>query len=308
MKKLITKLYNSGPVLIVLAASLWAMDGIIRRSLYSLSPVNIVFFEHFIGSLILLPVFVKLLPKFRKLFSDPQKLKQIAAPLFLVAMFGGLLGTLWFTTALAKINFIPFSVVFLLQKLQPIFAVATATIFLKEKITKKYLIWASLAIIAAYFVTFPGGIVNLSTGSGTIMAALLAIGAAFAWGASTTFSKMLLKHVDSNMGTVLRFFTTTIFALVAVFIMGQQASLPTIELSQILRLVVIALSTGVVAMWVYYRGLKRVQAKVSTILELSFPVLAIFIDMFLYKTFLSPMQYLAAGVLFFAIYRMGRLG
>ena len=34
-------------------------------------------------------------------------------------LLSGVLGTLWFTTALLQVNFIPFSVVFLLQKLQP---------------------------------------------------------------------------------------------------------------------------------------------------------------------------------------------
>jgi|GEM_PF-6089222 len=36
-------------------------------------------------------------------------------------------------------------------------------------------------------------------------------------------------------------------------------------------------------------------------------LIAVFIDMFLYKTFLAPTQYLAAVVLMFAIYRVGKL-
>ena len=62
-----------------------------------------------------------------------------------------------------------------------------------------------------------------------------------------------------------------------------------------------------VALWIYYKGLKQTQAKISTILELVFPFLAVTIDAFLYKTVLAPTQYLAAAVLLFAIYRVGKL-
>ena len=40
------KWWNFGPALIVLAAVLWALDGIIRRSLFTLPPIVIVFYEN----------------------------------------------------------------------------------------------------------------------------------------------------------------------------------------------------------------------------------------------------------------------
>src|SRR3989344_929427 len=123
------KILNNGPLLIVIAASLWAVDGVIRRSLYVLPPVVIVFFEHLVGALILLPFF------FKDLFIKKIKLgrKEFLAIIF-VSLLSGLLGTLWFTTALLQTQFISFSVVYLLQKLQPIFAISSASIFLKEKL------------------------------------------------------------------------------------------------------------------------------------------------------------------------------
>lgn len=296
-----------GPLFIVAGSSLWALDGILRRNLYVLPPIVIVFMEHLIGSIILLPVFIKLLPEFKKILADKEKVKKIIFPIIFIGLFGGLLGTLWFTSALAKVNFISFSVVFLLQKLQPLFAIASASILLKERITKKYFIWAGLAIFSAYFVTFPGGKVVLGAEEGVLMAVLLSVGAAFAWGMSTTFSKMLLNNLSSQLGTALRFFITTIFAFVALVISGSMSVLPTISFNQILTLIVIAFSTGVLAMFLYYKGLKLTKAKIATIMELSFPLLAVFIDAFLYKTFLTPGQYFSAMVLFYAIYRVGKL-
>lgn len=227
--------------------------------------------------------------------------------IFWVSLLSSLLGTLWFTTALLSINFISFSVVYLIQKLQPIFAISAGYILLKERITKEYIKWAVLALGAAYFVTFKDGIVNLATGQGTIIAALYALGAAFAWGSSTAVSRMvLLKHPHEYV-TGLRFIITTVLAFIAVYILGAGSSLPTITLSQIGLFALIAVSTGMVALLIYYKGLKKTEAKVSTILELVYPLLAVFIDATLYKNFLSPTQYLAGAVLLFAIYQIGKL-
>ena len=174
--------FLSGPGLIVLAAFLWGIDGILRRSLFSLPPITIVFYEHLIGLIVLLPFFLRT--------ARGEKLTgREWGAMLLVGTLSSVLGTLWFTTALLKTGFIAFSVVFLLQKLQPVFTVATAAIVLKEKITKQYILWAGLAFVAAYFVTFPGGRVNLTTGRDGVIAALFAVGAAFAWGSTTAFSR-----------------------------------------------------------------------------------------------------------------------
>lgn len=289
-----------GPLLIITAAVLWALDGIIRRSLYSLPPITIVFYEHLIGALILIPFI------FKQFFSVKITGRLILLILF-VSLFSSLLGTLWFTTALLKVNFISFSVVFLLQKLQPIFAISTAVIFLKEKVKPRYLLWAGLAFVAAYFVTFKNGYVSFTTGAGTIEAALYALGAAFAWGSSTTFSRMALLKLPDTYVTGLRFIFTAILAFFAVFLMGAGASLSQPDTGQFLRFIFIALSTGMVALLIYYKGLKTTPVRVSTILELVFPVLAIAIDAFLYKTFLAPAQLIAAAVLLFSIYKISKL-
>jgi len=294
------KLFSYGPLLIIVAASLWAFDGIIRRSLYSLPSITIVFYEHLFGAIILLPY---LILTFKK---EGLTRKEFFLLLF-IAMFSGVLGTLWFTTALLKTNFISFSVVYLIQKLQPIFAISAASIFLKEKVSKSYIKWAVLALLAAYFVTFKNGIINFSTGSGTIIAALYALGAAFAWGSSTVFSKIALIKRPSNYVAGLRFLFTSILAFGMVFIMGQQKSLSAPTISQLGRFLLIAVSTGMVSVAIYYRGLKKVPANVSTILELVYPLLAVFIDATLYKSFLAPTQYLAGGVLLFAIYKISRI-
>ncbi|MFA6512630.1 MAG: DMT family transporter, partial [Patescibacteria group bacterium] len=198
-------------------------------------------------------------------------------------------------------------VVYLIQKLQPIFAISAAAIFLKEKITKSYIKWAIVALAAAYFVTFKNGYINLATGTGTIIAALYALGAAFAWGSSTALSKLALQKRSSTYVTSIRFFLTCILAFAMVFVLGSSKSLHSPTLSQLARFLLIAVSTGMVSVVIYYKGLKKVPASVSTILELVYPLLAVLIDATLYKNFLAPTQYLAGGVLLFAIYKISSI-
>lgn len=294
------KILQSGPLLIISAAFLWALDGILRRHLYTLPPITIIFYEHLIGLIILSPF---VLPRILK---EKITRRDIYLLIF-IALLSGLLGTLWFTTALLKVHFISFSVVFLLQKLQPIFAISSASIFLKEKFDQRYIKYAVLAIIAAYFVTFKNGYVSFATGQGTIVAALYALGAAFAWGTSTTFSKMVLNRVASSTSTFYRFLFTSIIGLFVIYLFGYQSSLAMINVTQISFIIVIALSTGLVALAIYYKGLQKTSVHISTILELTFPFIAIFIDKIMYHTTLAPTQYLAALILSFAIYQIAKL-
>ena len=290
----------SGPIFIIIAAFLWAFDGLIRQHLYSLPPITIIFFEHLIGLIILSPFVYKYVFK-TKLTKREWWL------VVLIAILSGLFGTLWFTTALGKVHFISISVVFLLQKLQPIFAITTARIFLKEKLDQRYIKWALLAIISAYFVTFPNGYVNLVTGEGTMLATLYALGAAFAWGSSTTFSKMLLGKVNFKISTFYRFLVTTIITLPILFLFGYGSSLSAPSISQFGFLALIAISTGMVALLIYYKGLAKTPVHISTILELTFPFVAILLDFIVNHTVLTLTQWIAALLLVFSIYQIAKL-
>lgn len=289
-----------GPLLIFIAAVLWGVDGVLRRSLYGLPPITVVFFEHLIGAIIIAPFL------YRAWKTETLSRKEWGA-ITLVALLSGVLGTLFFTTALLKVNFISFSVVFLIQKLQPIFTITTAALVLRERVTKDYMIWAGLALVAGYFVTFPNGIVNTGEGGAYITAAGFALLAAIAWGSSTAFSRYTLLGHSNTFITGLRFLITVPFALLFVFALGATPSLSAITLPQLSTLLLIALSTGMVALWIYYRGLRTTRASVSTIIELAFPMTAVAIDYFLYGTTLAAGQYLAAAALLFAMYKVASL-
>lgn len=292
----------TGPILIVLAAILWALDGLLRRSLYSLPPLTIVFLEHFVGLCLLIPFMPRVITEMKS-----WSLKQWSWGAW-IATFSGVFGTLWFTTALLSVQFVPFSVVFLLQKLQPVFVFVTAVLMLGERPSGKRMAWSALALIAAYFVTFPLGKVNLATGSGTLVAAGYALAAAFAWGTSTVFSRLLLQNQSNSSALIVRFGFASLVAGAMLWLMPTANQVMTVTPTQLGTLFLIAFSTGMVALAIYYKGLAKTAPSVATILELVFPLLAVLIDAKVYGVVLHPTQYLAALVLMLAGVQVARLG
>ncbi len=293
------KILQFGPLFIIITALLWNFDGFLRITLYSLPPAVIVFYEHAVGALVLI-FFSFLWMKDLKKMTSREWLA-----ISLVAIFSGALGTILYTAALQKINYIQYSVVVLLQQqLQPIWAIATAAILLKEKITRQFFWWAALALLAVYFVTFKDMRVNFSTGQGTIIAAGFALAAGFMWGASTAISKYVLNKVSTLTATALRYYIAPIFALLFVFGQHQTSSLFAITSSQWLTLLAITFSTGLVAVCFYYYGLKRTPARITTLCELAWPAAAVLTDYFYFHKSLSITQILGIIVLLIAIYNI----
>lgn len=286
---------------IVLASILWSFDGLLRRSLYALPSMIVVLYEHVIGLILLLPFIAKDLPKLRLLTR-----KDVLAFLW-ISLMSGVLGTVMYTAALGQINYIQYSVVVLLQQIEPLFALIFAQILLHEKITRRYTIWAIPAVLSAYLVSFPDLRINLTTQSGQVMAVFLAIGAAFAWGSSTAFSRFVLKKIPFQVATAIRFGLTIPLAFGFVISTGATSQLTNLAASQWHALFLIALTTGMVAMLIYYRGLKFTEAKVSAIAELTWPLSAVFIGYYFFNERLTLTQIAGAGILLISMYQIGKL-
>ena len=290
------------PLFVIIGASLWGVDGIILRpTLYGLPVPLVVFIESTIVAVILSPYFIRKLPTLKALdYKD-------WLTFFFVALLGGAIGTMAITKALFFVNFVNLSVVILLQKLQPVFAITLAAIFLKERLTKKYFLWTTVAIAGAYFMTFGTNLPNLSTGDKTTMAALFALLAAFSFGSSTVLSKRALRNVSFEMGTYLRFLFSSIIMLVLVISFGDMKSISDITTKQVVIFLIIAFSTGGVAIFLYYYGLKRISASVASVCELAFPLTAVVLDYFIHGNILTPVQWGGAIVLLFSIIQVTKI-
>lgn len=289
----------AAPIFVIIAASLWAVDGIVLRpSLYSLPVPLVVFIESTIVAVLLTPFFINK-------FSSLKHLKKKDWFAFIgVALLGGAIGTMAITKALFYVNFVNLSVVILLQKLQPVFAISLATIFLKEKLPKEFFLWAGLAIVGAYFMTFGTTLPNFSTGDKTTIAALFALLAAFSFSSSTVLSKRALRNVDYEMGTYLRFLFASIILLIMVITTGDISSITEVSTKQIIIFLIIAFTTGGAAIFFYYYGLKRISASVASICELAFPLTAVVLEYFVHGNILSPVQWIGATVLMISILKV----
>ncbi len=287
------------PLLVVIAAALWAVDGIVLRpSLYSLPVPLVVLVESSIVAVLLTPFFTKKLSSLRYL-----KKKDWLA-FFGVAVLGGAIGTMAITKALFYVNFVNLSVVILLQKLQPVFAISLATVLLKEKLPKEFFLWAGLAIIGAYFMTFGLSAPNFSTGDKTTIAALFALLAAFSFSSSTVLSKRALRNVDYEMGTYLRFLFASIIMFIISASTGDIYGVAIVTPKQIIIFLIIAFTTGGAAIFLYYYGLKRISASVASICELAFPLTAVVLEYFVHGNILSPVQWMGAAVLLISILKV----
>lgn len=291
------------PLFVIIAASLWGVDGIILRpALYNLPVILVVFIESTIVALLLLPIL------FRKL----KQIKSLSQKEWLifggVALFGGAIGTMAITKALFYVNFVSLSVVILIQKLQPVFALVLAAVILKERLPKIFFVWASLAIIGAYFMTFGFVLPNLSTGDKTTVAAVLSLIAAISFGSSTVLSKVGLKNIDFALGTYLRFLLSSIIMLILVISLSDIYSISKVSLSQWGIFIIIAFTTGGAAIFLYYFGLKKISASVATVCELAFPLTAVVLDYIIHGNVLSVIQWAGVAVLIFSIIKVSQLG
>ncbi len=290
-----------GTIAISISAIMWGFDGVVLTPrLFNLDVLYVVFILHLFPFL-LMNVFLFNQYKHLKTF-----VRQDYVTFLLVAFFGGALGTYAIVKALFLVDFQQLSVVVLLQKLQPIFAIVLAGILLKEKIKKNFMIWAGVAIVSSYFLTFGFNLPNLSTDTDTIYAALFALLAAFSFGSSTVFSKKILLNHNFITATFYRYGFTSIILLLAVVITGKYNLIEQTTPENWLYFAIIGLTTGSGAIFIYYYGLRRVKAIIATISELLFPISAILFDYLINNSLLSPIQLISAAIMVFAIIKLNK--
>ncbi len=290
------------PLFVIIAAALWGFDGIVLRpALYSLPVPLVVFIESTIVALLLSPIFIRQYSKIKTLS------KKDWLAFFGVALFGGAIGTMAITKALFYVNFVNLSIVILIQKLQPVFALSLAGILLKEKLPKIFFLWAFLAVTGAYFMTFGFSLPNFLTGDKTLVAAGFSLIAAVSFSSSTVFSKRALRDVGFEMGTYLRFLLSAVIMVVIATLMGDIKTITNVSSYQWMIFLIIAFTTGGAAIFLYYYGLKKITASVATICELAFPLTAVVLEYFLHGNILAPVQWIGVAVLIFSIIKVSRI-
>jgi drug/metabolite transporter (DMT)-like permease len=130
--------------------------------------------------------------------------------------------------------------------------------------------------------------------------------AAFSWGSSTVLGKHALRHLSFPVVTALRLAVTAIVALAVLLSISEPAYILQITSRQWFAILIIVFTSGSVALFIYYYGLKHVPASHSTIYELFWPLSAVALDWFIRGRLMSTAQALGAVVLLTAIILLTR--
>ena len=224
----------------------------------------------------------------------------------MVGVGASAMGILCFTQAFAFIN--P-ALAVLLQKLQPLMTIFLGVVLLKERLSGKFFLWAFIAIIASYFVSF--GIVMPFTGEWHKIAkgAFFAILAAFFWGGGTIWGKILLEKYDQLFLVGNRFLFGCIFTLTLVFTVGTGLETEILFADQgtiFWKIFFMALISGLFATTFFYIGLRVVKASFASILELVFPSSSVIIMWKFFDRPISKVQIIAGLVMFFAVFMINK--
>lgn len=275
-------------------AALWGTDTILRRPLSAtLSPVQLVFYEHIILACIALPILVRSRAYFSKLTF--RSWMAVAA----ISGLGSALGTILFTYAVQSGS--PTTAV-LLQKVQPVFAIFLAHILLKERWPRHFPFIVMIAIGGAYLISFGGGSLLSPWTSVDRTAAIFAVGAAAAWGCSTVFGRYLSTQVPFEMVTALRIVCALPFLIIAVL---NTQSAP-MQAEALLPLVLLALIPGFAGLMLYYRGLSSTSASQASLAELAYPATAALLNWILLGVPTSLLQVIGLGIVWCAIFSLRR--
>lgn len=287
----------TGIFFILFASFLWALDTLIRYPLVDsgLNPVTIVLYEHVILTLFFAWGIFAAIKRIGEL-----KVSDIFS-FFIVGCVGSGLATVAFTESFHYLN--P-SLAILLQKFQPVVAITLAAIVLGEPIEKKFIIWAGVCMIGGLLVSSPdierfyqlmvrdfSLVISDSAMKGYMFVLISVVG----WGSATVFGKKLTMAGFETRSILSGRFLGGLIALAPFVQWNRNLILPHGE--DYLKIFIMVLISGALAMYVYYQGLKRISAKTAAIGEMFFPFFAIILNWVFLQKQLTELQLVGGAIL-----------
>ena len=247
-----------GVILIAIAAAMWGTDPIIRKTMASTtSATTIVFGEHVILVALTLPLLVPAL----------RALARASAPTLaaVVAIGAGAsaVATILFTDALIRTNYSITSVV--IQKIQPLVVVVGATAILGERPRQRFGWFLLVALVGFWLVNQPHPLHPSAHG---LVAIVEAAAAATLWGLGTVLGRYASRELEFQQILSLRFFFGLVASAVAVPIVGTKWYAGPHDS---LLMVYLGIVTGLISLALYYYGLRRTPALLSSLAELAYP-------------------------------------
>jgi drug/metabolite transporter, DME family len=277
-----------GVVLVAVAAAFWGTDPIIRKTMSgSTSATTIVFGEHVILVALTLPL---LLPALRAVVRAGWR---YVAAAVIVGAGASAVATILFTDAL--IGHSDYITPVVIQKVQPFVAVGGAALLLGERPRSRFA-WFFLPALAGFWLVNQAHPFDPSA-QGTVVIAE-ATGAAVLWALGTVLGRYLARELEFQHVVTLRFFFGLLASALALPVMSSAAYSNGHDSVLILYL---ALVTGLLALTLYYYGLQRTPAVLSSLAELTYPAVAVIAGIYAYDQHLRWTQWLGVAAILGAV-------
>jgi drug/metabolite transporter, DME family len=271
-----------GALLVAAAAALWGTDALLRRPLaHSTQAATIVFVEHVVLVLLTLP----LIPA--AFLAVTRAGRQYVAAAAAIGVGASAIATILFTQAFVHGD--PVTPV-VLQKVQPLVAVAGAWFILGER-PRAHFGWFLLAgLVGTWLIAFPS---PFEIGVSAALPALYALAAAVLWALGTVLGRLLATRLAFQHVTTLRFAFGLPASAAAVLVVGAPFTTSAVDAGWIAALAIV---TGLVALSLYYYGLRRTPAVIATLAELTFPVTAAAVGYLAFGATLDGTQWVGVAV------------
>jgi drug/metabolite transporter, DME family len=270
-----------GVLLIAVAAAMWGTDPLLRKSILTVPASTIVFGEHVILVLLTLPLLV---PALRAVWAAGPR--YLAAAVVVGAGASGA-ATILFTQALQH----SFVSAVVMQKAQPLVAVMGAALILGERPRPRFGWFLLAGLGGLWLVNQPH---PLDPSAAGLRAVLEALGAAVLWGLGTVLGRYLVRRVSFEHVLALRFLFGLAASAVAVAVLSAEWWAGARASGWILSL---ALVTGLFALALYYYGLQRTPAVLSSLAELTNPAVLVVAGIYAFNIGLVWSQWLGFGII-----------
>jgi len=271
-----------GVVLVSIAATMWGLDGLIRKPLsHTTSATTIVFGEHVVLVACTITLLVPALASLRR-----AGIRYLIAGV-VVGAGASATATILFTQALFHGDFIT---VIVLQKAQPLVAVLGAWLVLGEQPRRGFAWFLLPALAGIWLIALPHPLAPHAHGLTPIAETL---GAAFLWGMGTVLGRYLTRRLTFEHVTTVRFAFGLVASACALPILGDAAWS---SAHDSLFIALLAIITGLLALFLYYYGLQRTPALLAALGELAFPVTAALIGIYVFNSSLRWTQWLGVAV------------
>lgn len=277
--------------LVAIGAALWGTDAIFRQSLaQQVSASTLVFAEHLVLVIVLLPFLPRSLRAFGQLAMRGQ------AAVIAIGAGASAVATTLFTIAFRiSSEHGDFVTPVVVQHLQPLVAIGGAVLLLREKIRTRFVWFAVPALVGVWLLAFSDPVHLTVSRVGVV---LLALGAAVLWAAGTVLGRLVATELEPVELATLRFAFGLPTAAVIVVVSGNTFWVP--DLGHGGAVIGLALVPGLLAMVLYYIGLRRTAASRATLAELAYPLTGAMVGLVLGRS-LTWSQLLGAFIIVAAV-------